>query len=207
MPLRLSRQCVITVVGIAVALLALVAATLYGYGRASVSAQSAESWPAFTMTWRETGNGLGLNGARGTQLFRLEYTDRRHFRTTLLENPTVPDAVGSTWIFDGQKSTFHDARHQRDQVTTYKPDELTVPAEWLAPGQIAYLLKRPGYTMTPLANGLAMLTHEETTPAGQTFREETTYRMADGIPTLRVTTVNGVEVDRKEVVEFHLAGS
>ena len=65
------------------------------------------------------------------------------FRQTLLENPAVPDAVGSTSTFDGRTSTSRDARHGVTRVTPYQPDELTVPAEWLVPGRIAYLLTQP----------------------------------------------------------------
>ena len=84
---------------------------------------------------------------------------------------------------------------------------LPCPIGGWRPDRLPIELTQPGYTTTPLANGLAMLTHEETMPDGRTIREETTYRVADGIPMLQVTTVNGVEVDRKEAIEFHLGGS
>jgi len=79
-----------------------------------------------------------------------------------------------------------------------------VPAEWLVPGRIVYVQTRVGSTTTPLGDGLARLVHLETLPEGKVVREETTYQLADLIPTLRVTAVDGVEVGRYEVVEFTL---
>ncbi len=120
------RRIVAAALAVAVMTMAAVTGT---QGWAAASVPTDEPWSPFTMTWRETGAGLGPNGAPGTELFRLEYTDRRHFRSTLLENPSVPDAVGSTWTFDGRTSTFRDARHGTETVTPYNADELTVPAE------------------------------------------------------------------------------
>lgn len=196
-PLLLRSRQRIVAAALAIAAVAAVTAT-------AASAQAREPWPAFTMTWRETGAGLGPNGATGTQLFRLEYTDRRHFRTTLLENPSLPSAVGSTWTFDGRTSMFHDARHGKDVVMPFTSDELTVPDEWLAPGKIAFLLERPGSTSAPIGDGLATLRREETLPNGKRERTEITYRLADGIPTRRIINVNGIEVSRKEAVDFRL---
>ena len=34
--------------------------------RSGAAVQADEPWPAFTMTWRETANNLGLNGTPGT---------------------------------------------------------------------------------------------------------------------------------------------
>lgn len=192
----------------------LVLATMAGvaltatHGSAASSNQAVEPWPAFTMVWRDTGLGLGLNDATGTQLFRLEYTDRRHFRTTLLEHSAMPGVVGSTWEFtwefDGSASIFRDARSGKDHVTLYGPDELTVPDQWLVPGGIDYLLTRPGAIQTTIGDGSAVLRNAQTFPDGKVRSEEITFRLIDKIPTSRVTNVDGVEVSRKEVVEFRL---
>lgn len=191
-----------------VTIVALIGAATIGLviarGWTAASAQATEPWPSFTMTWRETANGLGLNGAKGTQLFRLEYTDRRHFRTTLLENPTVPDAVGSTWTVGGDRSVFDNVRHKVRTATNFKPDEYSVPSEWLVPGGIDFMLTRPAYSQVALGDGLIMLRNEQTFPDGKVRSEEITFRLVDKIPTRRVTSVNGVEVSRKEVVEFTL---
>ena len=122
----------------------------------------------------------------------------------MIENPTVPGAIGATWAFDGNASTFHDPRRDKDEVHPYGPDELTVPSEWLVPGRIAFLLTQPGYTSGGAGAGLGLLPHEETLPSGKVSREETTYRLIDMIPSSRVITVNGTEVRREEVTEFRL---
>jgi hypothetical protein len=172
--------------------------------RGGVPDPVSEPWPAFTMTWRETANNLGWNGTKGTQAFRLEYTDRHHFRVTMIENSALPQAIGATWAFDGTTSTFHDPRRDKDEVHPYGPDEATVPSEWLVPGRTAFLLTQPGYVAAPVGNGLGLLRYDETLPSGKVSHEETTYRLADLIPVSRVITVNGVEVRREEVIEFRL---
>jgi hypothetical protein len=163
------------------------------------SRENEEPWPAFVMVYRETAYGLGLNGAPGTQRFRLEYTDRHHFRTTLISNSALPSAVGSTWTFAGHMSTVHDAVHAYDQVNTFGADGVTVPAEWLVPGRIQELSTRPGYTVREAGNGQSVLAHTDTY-SGHSDRQELTFRPADGIPTHVVDTVDG-EVRREIVVE------
>src|SRR5216684_2127100 len=41
------------------------------------------------MVWRDASN-YGINGTPGSQLFRLDYTDRCHQRLTLLEHSALP---------------------------------------------------------------------------------------------------------------------
>lgn len=169
------------------------------------------------MTYQETARGLGLNGAMGTQRLRLEYTDRRHFRTTLGDNPSVPAAVGSTWSFAGDRSTFYDALHGVSRSTPYRPDEFTVPADWLVPGNTLFFAQRPGYAVTRLDNGVAALIRNEiirTAPSApgqpplvvppRTFRQQITYRESDGIPTGLVETVDGVVTRRIDLQDFRL---
>lgn len=180
---------------------------------AASAAPVTEPWPPFVMTYRETANGLGLNGAQGTQRFRLEYTDRRHFRTTLISNAAVPGAVGSTWTFAGTVSTFHDAVHAHDMVNDLAKvpapnggqpaDGLTVPADWLVPGNAPYLATQPGYSVSPQVGGQSVLVHAGTW-SGHTVRQELTFRQADSIPVRNVEMVDGqvrrdVEVEQLQV--------
>lgn len=172
-------------------------------GSGVVTAQSVEPWPAFVMTYRVTAPGFGLNGAVGTQRFRLEYTDRRHFRTTLIEDAALPGAVGSTWAFDGTASTFHDTRHGADQVAPYTSSQATVPADWIVPGRVQALTARPGYSALPTANGLAVLIHDDRA-SGHAFHSELTYRQTDGIPTRLTETVDGQVKRTAEVEQLQL---
>lgn len=164
----------------------------------------AEPWPPFTMVWGETARGLGMNGATGSQTFRLEYRDRRHFRTTLLENAAVPDAVGSTWTFDGTASIFYDARHKQSQTRPFAPNEETVPAQWLAPERVPPLVQKPGATARALSAGLKVASHEETV-SGHRSSREITFREADGIPTRVIDTSDGTEVRRVEVISLEVS--
>jgi hypothetical protein len=172
--------------------------------RRGVAGQETEPWPPFTMVWRETARGLGFNGAMGTQVLRLEYTDRHHFKVTLLENPQLPEVAGSTWVFDGSASSVTDARIGKPVVTSFQAGERTVPSEWLVPGKVPYLLMQGGHVVTPAGDGLAVLVQEESLPDGKRVREELTYRLAEAIPMRQVITVDGVEVSRREVIDFKL---
>lgn len=183
---------------------AIVAAALLvtGPGLAGLRAAPDEPWPPFVMVYRDTAKGYGLNGAVGTQVFRVEYSNRRNFRSVLLEHSAVPEAVGLTQTFDGRQSTFADPRFGV-RTTSYAPDQATVPADWLVPSRVPPLAHRPGAQVMPLGNGLGLVRHEAVYN-GRTIRVELTYREADGIPTSVLHTANGEETRRVEVVELRL---
>jgi hypothetical protein len=153
----------------------------------------------------------------GTQRLRLEYTDRRHWRLTEIEHGALPSAAGSSWTFAGDRVIVHNAVRGVDSVTPYGPTEETVPTNWLVPGKTFWMAQRPTYKVTKIANGLAVLGHDELittapsapgtppiTVAPRTFHEEITYREADGIPTGLVETLDGVVIRRIDVESFSL---
>jgi hypothetical protein len=158
------------------------------------------------MVYRETRNRLGAKGLPDTQLIRLEYTDRRHWRDTILENPNVPEAVGSWSELNGLTSKAFDAKLKRDTEGTYAPDEpINAPADWLVPGKPQFLAGRPEWVRLPAPGpGLATLRSETTLPDGRRVAEEVAYRVDNGISTRRIESVSGAEVERKEAVEFRL---
>ncbi len=178
-----------------------------------------EPWPPFTMTFQETTHEHLGSATTRTQRVRVGYTVRRQFTTTLLADSAVPQSVGMMPTFNGQ-TTVHHRPGFPDVVTQWAPGELTVPAKWLAPGGIDGLLKMRGYTSRPLGTDLAVASREETVPAyippsgaqgpaatpqpARQVRTEITYRVADGIPTRLVETVNGVEAHRIEVQDLQV---
>lgn len=175
---------------------------IWAHGSGVGSAAADEPWPPFVMVYRDTARGYGPNGSMGTQVFRLDYRDSRHFRSVLLEHSAVPEAVGLTQTFDGRQSTFADPRFGV-RVTPYAPHERTVPADWLVPAQVPPLAQRPGATTVRLASGLALVTHEAIYGARR-VRTEITYRELDGIPIQMVESTDGDETRRVEVVELRL---
>lgn len=152
------------------------------------------------------GRRLGKNGAPGTQVFRLEYTDRRHWRLTLLENPNVPEAVGSVDELDGNRLVGYDAKLKERRVSELPAEEAVLysPDRWLTPGRVRALERRPEWTATSGEQGRATLRRDVTAPDGRREREEITFRPVDGIPVRHVETNNGVEIRRLEVTELQV---
>ncbi len=168
-----------------------------------VTASLAWPWPPFTMTYRDTRRGVGVGGVDETRVYRVDYTDRRHFRVTLLENQTMPRAVGFTTIVDGHRVLTHDPAGQDtvSEVTTdtYQP----APADWLVPGAISQMLAQRGYELRLLGDGLATLVHD--VPMAR-HREEITFRQDAQIPLRMVETTDGIEVRRVEVLSLMVNG-
>ena len=206
------------------ALLGLVAVSR---GSDSETAMTAEPWPPFVMVYRVTEERPGLNGATRWEVFRLDYADRRHHETTLLENPAAPHAAGSVWSYDGRTSMFRDHQHNWTRIQRYAPDApQVVPEEWLIPRKVPPLAELRGARVRLGWNGLATAIHEETifdglgalrapgfpgsTASGlaeRQSRQEITYRQSDGIPVHLVETLDGREVRRVEVLELQLRTS
>lgn len=59
------------------------------------------AFPAFTMVYTQGKYGLGENGKFGTARYEVNYTDRYHWKVTLLESDTMPEANGSWGSYDG----------------------------------------------------------------------------------------------------------
>lgn len=203
--------------GLALAAAAAIGVTVSAQGRPGVGPQPTdEPWPSFTMVYRETAKGLGPNGSTGSQVFRVEYRSRRNWHVTLIVNTAAPDAVGSTWSYDGATSTFVDKRHGGFvfQARHGPQDALKVPADWLVPGRVEYYVQNrgwrpapvpspaPGVGPAPSQKGLAVARHEETLPDGKRGVSEITYRLDDGIPVRVVESVDGVEGRQIEALEL-----
>ncbi len=178
-------------------------------GAASPVIPATESWPPFVLVYQDTQTDRAT-GASGITRFQLEYTDRRHWRATLIDNPERPDTVGSTWVFDGDTMSSYDTHFNRQRVTTYGPDQQLIMDEWLGPDRIPMLTKKPNARgVQALGNGLAVLTQAETylhpdTNKAVQWRREITYRVGDELPTRMVETVDGVEVRRWEALELRV---
>jgi len=159
------------------------------------------------MVWRDVAN-YGINGTLGSQIFRLDYTDRCHQRLTLLEHSALPGIVGFYTQFDGRTKTTHDP-HVGDDVQTIAPSDCWPPDRYcLLP--IAFetpleLGKRPGWVRSPAGDGLMLVSYDGTVAlAGVAVPEhvEIAYQPADGLPIRVIHFVNGREVQRREVVEL-----
>lgn len=162
-----------------------------------------EPWPGFTMVYRDTATSGGPEGATISQTFRLTYVDQRHFRTTLLSHSTRPDAVGWMHEVSGRTSRVNDPRLGVVQDGQMRPDELTLPADWLTPTLRPRISQDPAASVIDLATGLARATLVSSS-GRQRVVEEITYRTSDGIPMLFVQQVNGRETRRAEVIELRV---
>lgn len=158
-----------------------------------------EPWPPFVMVARETQRG---SDGPVVQTFRIEYRNARDFSSTLLSHSHAPDAVGYMNTFRDGVSTTTDPRFGT-RTEEYGAHERTVPADWLVPSARPPIADRPGVRISRLAGGLAVARQESLSGERQVVLE-ITYREADGIPTLLVETVDGVEVRRVEVIALDI---
>jgi hypothetical protein len=168
---------------------------VYAYARA----ERYEAWPSFVMVYRDTARNGGT-GAMATQTIQLVYIDQRHFSSTVIAHSTHPEVAGYTQTVSGSTSTTVDPRLG---VTTATLEGLTVPDDWLVPGRRPPIAFRSGATTATVDGGLLRVTVTSDV-GGKREVEEVTYRASDGIPTGYVVRVDGVEVRRVEVLQFHL---
>ncbi len=161
-------------------------------------------WPPFVMVYRETGPGFGPNGAIGSQVSRLEYRGPSHFRVTILEHSGLPDVVGSVAAVEGNIGIVHDPTKAEDRMGTYPPgEEPRGIGRWLVPGATQAYAQHPEWTTRPLGNGLIALEHQHMR-SGRLEQTTVHYRAADGIPVLVAERVDGVEVERLEVLDLQI---
>jgi hypothetical protein len=160
-----------------------------------------EPWLPFTMVYQDT-RVTTSTGDLVVQTFRLEYVDSRHFVNTLLSNSAVPGAAGWTHIVNGTGSTTTDPRLGTVSSATWKPEEQTLPDDWLRPGITPWLAYRPGALVTALGGGLSQARIVSNLD-GRIDIEQLTYR-PDGIPTQYTETVDGKEVRHVEVLTLTL---
>jgi hypothetical protein len=163
------------------------------------------------MVWRDVAN-YGINGTLGSQIFRLDYTDRCHERLTLLEHSALPSLAGFYTQFDGPTRTTHDPGQARDDVQPLDPNDCWPPDLYLLV-PIAFenpllLATRPGWVHMSAGDGMMLVSYDGTvTVAGVLVPEhiEVTYQPADGLPIRVIHVVNGSETERREVIELHVS--
>jgi hypothetical protein len=183
---------------------------------ASPSLAIVDVWPPLVMVWRETARGLGVNGAVGSQTFRLEYAGPCHLRLTMVDRSVEqqgisigPRIVGSWSELDGQIVRTHEPwRTPPDSIRSIEPGDCWPPDYYLlvpiASPPLRTLASRPGWHSTTLPGGLAMLSHDAAFPASDRVVHEhleITYGSSEWLPRLVVSTVDGVETQRREVLE------
>jgi hypothetical protein len=163
------------------------------------------------MVWRDAAN-YGINGTPGSQLFRLDYTDRCHQRLTLLEHSALPGIAGFFTQFDGRTKITHDPAQGRDDVQTLDPNDCWPPDRYLLV-PIAFenpleLATRPGWVRTSAGDGLMLVSYDGTVlVAGGVVPEhiEVAYQPTDGLPIRVAHVINGRETQRREVIELHVS--
>jgi hypothetical protein len=170
------------------------------------------------MTWRETRRVPTPAEPTVSQTFRLEYTSLCRYRLTLLEHvtpppPGAPHVAGTSHEADGQTvRSYEPWRTPPETVGPLDPRNCLTPEEHLLipvamPASVRTLSSLSGWQRTELGDGLARLSRNAEHPGpGGVIHEhvEVTYREADGLPVLVVSTANGVEVQRRDVLELHV---
>ncbi len=185
---------------LAALLLATLVLTVAGMTAIRAIAAKPEPWPAFTMVYKDTEQ---TGSGEVSQVFRITYTDSRHYTTVLLSHSTVPAAVGWTNVRDGDVSRTTDPRLGVVSESANAEDGL-VPDYWLRPAPRAWFASRPGAITASAGNRLERASISWTLEDGRRSTETLTYRTEDGIPTLYTETIDGKEVHRIEMVELFL---
>ncbi|SRR6266542_5941369 len=163
------------------------------------------------MVWRDSAN-YGINGTPGSQLFRLDYTDRCHQRLTLLEHSAWSGIADFYTQFDGPTRITHYQGQPRDDVEPLDPKDCWPPDRYLLV-PIAFenpleLATRPGWVRTSAGDDLMLVSYDGTVAiAGAVVPEhiEVTYQPTDGLPMRVVHVINGKETQRREVIELHVS--
>jgi hypothetical protein len=173
--------------------------------------------PPLTMVWRETRHVPPPQQAVVRETFRLEYHGRCRYRVTEVSfertppQPGAPNVAGSTYELDGQTVRSNEPwRGPHETVKPIDPMSCFTPTMYLLipmamPPFVPMLAARPDWHATDLGNDLARLSHDEEHPAnGRILHEhvEVTYRLSDGLPMLIVLSIDGIEVQRREVLEL-----
>lgn len=162
-----------------------------------------EPWPPFVMEYKETAKGFGPNGSVGEQVTRLEYTDRRHFKLTILAHPGGEGFVGRSWTFDGDAVIIFRPPNSVVQGSSPGPEGGAVPDDWIVPGAAPVLAARPGARIIANGDGTATVIYEAV-GKGQSERTEVRLRQVDGIPLSMIQVENGQVVRRAEATRLEI---
>lgn len=179
---------------------------------ADVLESAGEPWPPFVMVFKEPTGGSGAGGSVDSfQVTRLDYKDRQHWRTVILEHSAFPRTAWMTITLEGNLLSFHNS----DVSPPWQDSSRVVPREermyvppfgslrWVPPSPIELQLGKPGYAIKRVGDGLAVLRHTALC-SGYLVRTETTFRLDDGIPLRRVRFINGVPTTQFEVLELQI---
>jgi hypothetical protein len=187
----------ILVAGAALALLAGSVTTADASAAGSNAFNEDEPWPPFVMVYRST-----LRPEERSWVFRLDYTDRRRWCTTLLEDAPPPPGARAVPLPRAYSCDEQIAR----RTAPGAPFEL--PDLWLRPSPVPSVASFPGAKIIDVGGGIvtAIVEQESGGEGGGTrvLRDEIAYRSEDGIPLRYVLYVDGQERERQEVLALHI---
>jgi hypothetical protein len=128
----------------------------------------------------------------GTELFRIEYTNRQNWTVTLLSHSANPAMNGTKWSHEGGTLTIVDTwRSWTRQTQT----EATVD-QWIMPGQFRELGGAPGWTRAVAANGTARLVRDDRSPGRAPVATTVVYDSTTELPLEVTVEVGGILTQR-----------
>ncbi len=101
-----------------------------------------EPWPTFVMVYEELSYPNGPHGVKETDVWRLEYNNRRSWRLYLEESTREPRMTGLRESFEGTMYTSGPGALAAG-VSREITDGYAIPADWLAPGLHTYITESP----------------------------------------------------------------
>jgi hypothetical protein len=157
-----------------------------------------EPWPPFVMVYRES-------YPFGEDIYRLTYLARRRWCTDRLSTDApyvLPDGTRVPRPYVGGISCGERS------VANGPERSVGFQTEWLVPAPTPPLARAPGAVITTLGEGLATITVVGENPPslvpGKLMRQETTYRVVDGIPIRYIMSVDEKVTMRAEVLALRI---
>lgn len=177
-----------------------------------VDKSSREPWPRFTMVYRVMNRISGRVTVDSWTVHRLTYISKRVFCVEIIQSPLKPTPSPKERLKPGPAvpppPTCEEMAERAKNIPEDEP--INAISMWLVPSELPPIAMKSGAHFNIGDDGLATAYIEGLFPdqSGGMFasREETTFRLQDGIPVRYAAYRDGNEVARAEVLELTIHG-
>jgi hypothetical protein len=213
------------------AILTAVALIWFVTARSGESRETYPEWPAFEMTYEQSGHFGGLDLPASTVTTKLVYNSRSSWSQEVLGNELDPRTVGTLSTFNGESLTIDDPNVAEPIVREVEePGEVVAPDRWFVPGADELLVDNRGFELVSEdvetdrktisrteaipcvgdADSVGMTEPDSCATEKEWVSTDTIVYRTDVFPAVPVeiiTESNGEEVSRLVVTDFVLIAS
>jgi hypothetical protein len=116
-------------------------------------------WPAFTMTYMETGHFRGRDEPPLSTTYVLDYENRYSWSKEVIESEVDPSQVGTVYRFDGSDLVISEPKASEPIVRpTERDGEVVAPERWLVPGTDTLLVENRDFEVAGIDSASQRLT-------------------------------------------------